>query len=348
MRRKIGHLIIGFIACALILGGITGAAAAKDEIVVGNKNFTEQYVVGQMIKQLLEDRGYDVEMKSDLTSMALRSGLEAGDIEICAEYTGTAWMTHLKKEYKAGMGHNDIYKKVKKADTKNDIVWLNPIWNHNTYALACWPEYAEKHDLKTLSDLAEFCNEKDGKISMFVDFEFSTRPDGMPALEDHYGFDVKESSLKTGAPGASVMGLANHQANVAMVFGTDAAIADHGWAVLEDDKSFFPPYDLAPCVRKETLDKHPEIEKILISLIKTFPGGGEKATSFAVTKTRDVWRSLNAKVDIEQMEPREVAHRLLDADVPLQFKNRNSSAGIAVKRCSPLLKKIAILSIIGC
>ena len=83
--------------------------------------------MGQMLKQLLEDRGFEVNLKSDLTSMALRAGLESGDIQVCAEYTGTAWMTHLKRKYEADMDHMEIYRKVRAADEKNDVAWLHPI-----------------------------------------------------------------------------------------------------------------------------------------------------------------------------------------------------------------------------
>jgi len=183
-------LIIATITLMLIAGLLITAAGCGEEgekeVTVGNKNFTEQYVVGQMLKQILEDRGYEVELVSDLSSMTLRTAMEAGDIDICAEYTGTGWMTHLGEAYVAGTDNNEIYEMVK-DDEENGLIWLDPIWNNNTYALACWPEFAEENDVETLSDLAELYNEMDGQIVMFVDFEFSTRPDGLPALEEHYG-----------------------------------------------------------------------------------------------------------------------------------------------------------------
>ena len=305
------QMVVWACVVAFLVLGAAGVASAKKEVVVGSKNFTEQYIIGQMMKQILEDRGFDVELKSDLTSMALRGGLESGDLEICAEYTGTAWMTHLKKEYKPEMGHMDVYKNVKQMDAKNGYIWLHPIWNNNTYALACWQEFADKNNLETLSDFAAYCQEKDGKVSTFVDFEFSTRPDGLPALEEHYDFHITESHLKTGAPGASVLGLKNKQAKVGMVFGTDAAIAENNWVVLKDDKSFFPPYDLAPCIREEVLEKYPEVKDILLELVRSFPGGDKAATADLVAETQSVWQELNAKVDIEQMQPREVAHDYL-------------------------------------
>ncbi|MFO7801417.1 MAG: glycine betaine ABC transporter substrate-binding protein [Desulfovermiculus sp.] len=311
MYRVMSKVLVWACVAAFLVAGTAGVAMAKKEVVVGCKNFTEQYIVGQMMKQILEDRGFDVDLKADLTSMALRGGLESGDLEICAEYTGTAWMTHLKNEYTPEMGHMDVYKQVKKADAKNDITWLHPIWNNNTYALACWQDFADTQDLDTLSDFAAYCQEKDGEVSTFVDFEFSTRPDGLPALEEHYDFHISESHLKTGAPGASILGLKNKQAKVGMVFGTDAAIAENNWVVLKDDKSFFPPYDLAPCIRNEVLEDYPEVKDIILELVSSFPGGDKSANPDLVAEAQSVWQELNAKVDNDQMQPREVAHEYL-------------------------------------
>ncbi len=303
-----------FIGLALILSLgliLTACTEEEKEVTVGCKNFTEQYIIGEMIKQLLEDRGFTVNYKPDLSSDIMRSGMEAGDIDICSEYTGTAWMVHLGKSYEPGDDNNDIYDMVKEADEANGFIWLDPIWNNNTYAFASWPEFVEENDVESLSDLAALYNEKDGKISMFVTVEFSTRPDGLPAMQKHYGFTVDEGSIMTGAAGMSVIGLEEKECEVGMVFGTDAKIAANGWHVYQDDKSFFPPYDITPSVREEILDKYPEIEDILNELVATFPGGGKTATPALVGQCQSIWQGLVAKVDIDKMEPEEVAEEYL-------------------------------------
>ena len=78
------------------------------EVAVGNKNFTEQYIIGELIKQLLEDRGFIVDLKSGSSTSCLREGMEFGDIDIYAEYTGTAWMVHLAHEFNAGVDNNEV------------------------------------------------------------------------------------------------------------------------------------------------------------------------------------------------------------------------------------------------
>lgn len=308
MRKR--FVLLMTVTLGLLVMG-TYQAQAEKTVTIGNKNFTEQYLVGQLMKQLLEARGFTVNLKSDLTSMALRAGMESGDIDICADYTGTAWMVHLKQKYQPGTDNNKIYEMVKQKERENNFIWLEPMWNNNTYALASWPEFSKKNNITMLSELARLYRDKEGKITTFVDFEFSTRPDGLPALEKFYNFKVTKAELMTGTPGASLIGLKEHKCDISMVFGTDASIAKYSWHVYTDDKSFFPPYDLTPYVRKKVLDTYPEIKDILSKLIATFPGGGKAATPEIVTECQKAWQKLNAEVDIEKKEPGEVARAYL-------------------------------------
>jgi len=310
MRKVIVTVLAVVLTLTLIMAGCAKEAEVK-EVTVGNKNFTEQYIIGEMIKQLLEDRGFEVELKPDLSTMVLREGMEAGDIDICADYTGTAWMVHLGHKYEPGIDNNRLYDMVKAEEEGKGFVWLNPIWNNNTYVLVSWSEFVKGNNIASLSDLAALYQKGDVQIKTFVGFEFSTRPDGLPALQDFYGFSVPEASLMTGAPGASLLGLENRQCDVAMAFGTDAIIAKHGWHAYLDNKAFFPPYDLTPYVRKDTLDKYPEIADIINELVATFPGGGKSATPAIVGEGQKVWQQLNARVDIDKLEPDEAAREYL-------------------------------------
>lgn len=311
MPRAMTRVAITAILLAVIVTGLGPLQAAEKKVTIGNKNFTEQYIIGHMMKQVLEAHGFQVDLKSDLSSMALRAGMESGDIDICAEYTGTAWMIHLRRKYTPGTDNHTLHRLVKEAEKSNNLIWLNPIWNNNTYALASWPAFTKRNNLATLSDLAALYRTKDGKVDTFVDFEFSTRPDGLRALEEFYNFTVRESHVKTGTPGASLLALKGHKTDVAMVFGTDASITKYGWHVYADDRSFFPPYDLTPYVRTTVLDTYPEIKTILNALVATFPGGGQEVTPETISECQGIWRTLNAAVDIEKKEPQDVAHDYL-------------------------------------
>ena len=145
----------------------------------------------------------------------------------------------------------------------------------------------------------------------FIGLEFTTRPDGLPALEKHYDFKVAQSYIMVSPMVAPMESLKKRKCDVALVFGTFPEVAEYGWHVYADDKAFFPPYDLTPYIRQEVLDKYPEIADILNELVATFPGGGKSATPAIVGQGQKVWQALNARVDIDKLEPDEAAREYL-------------------------------------
>ncbi len=312
MRKLSTMVVVALLSFSLIVVAM-GCPAPEPvkRVTVGSKGFTEQFIVGELMKQILEDRGFEVTLVSGLSTAALRGGMEAGDIDIIAEYTGTAWVMHFRRELEPGTDNNELYRLVKEEDKGRGFIWLDPIWNNNTYALVVWPEFAAEHGLVTLSDLAAFMRAEEGRVRTFITLEFAGRPDGLPALQEFYDFKVHVDSLMTGAAGLGLLALAGRDTDVGIVFATDPAIVRYGWTVLVDDKAFFPPYDLVPQVRADTLERYPEIADILNELVATFPGGGEAATAEIVAAGQKAWQKLNAKVDIEKMLPAEAAREYL-------------------------------------
>jgi osmoprotectant transport system substrate-binding protein len=285
---------------------------SNKKVTVGSKNFTEQYIVGELIRQLLEDRGLKVTLVSGLSTGQLRERMEAAEIDVCAEYTGTAWLVLLTHKRELGRDNNEVYSLVRREEEDNGFIWLNPIWNNNTYAFASWPKFAEEHNLKTISDLASLYREKKGKIKTTVGKEFYERADGLSALKKHYNFTIAESYLNITAPPARItQSLKEHECDVALVFGTDKVIYENEWYVYIDDKAFSPPYDLTPYVRDEVLAKNPEIKEILNELVATFPGGGKAATHDIIAKCQKVWQELNSTAEIDKIDAKEVAHAYL-------------------------------------
>jgi len=316
--RKRNTIIGAIVVVAMVLATVLGLVGCESEpgpgeVTVGCKGFTEQLIIGEMMAQLLEDRleEVNVELVDGLSSSALRDGIEAGDLDIIAEYTGTAWMTHFGEEYEAGLDNNELYQSVKEADEANNINWLDPLWNNNTYAFASWSDFVAQHELITLSDLAALYRDMEGMIDTSITIEWDTRPDGKTAFEETYGFTYDPQYLLVVEAGLTLPALKEEEVDVGMVFATDSWMAELGWHVYQDDLSFFPPYDMTPSVRAEVSDEYPEIVTILNELVATFPGGGESATPAIVGECQAVWQELNHKVDFENMFPDEVAHEYL-------------------------------------
>ena len=271
-------------------------------IDIGTKNFTEQFLVGNLMALLLEERGYDVRLKTGMSSTVLREAMENGSLDLCMDYTGTQWLSYTGHEFQ-GESPEEMYEKTKLSDAERGLIWLDPIWCNNTYAIAVTRDFSESNDITTLSDFADYVREHEGDVPFASDFEFYSRPDGILGLQMHYGFAFKPDQVTTVLPGLTFEYLAQGRSVAAMVFGTDAAVVKNDWVVLQDDKNFWPPYDLAPYVRKEVLDANPELEDVLNELVGAFPDDPAGA--------RAEMTALNARVDVDLMEPEEAAEEWL-------------------------------------
>jgi len=275
----------------------------KPPINIGTKNFTEQFVVGNLMAILLKDRGFDVELKTGMSSTVLREAMENGDIDLSMDYTGTLWLTYTGHKF-MGESPEEMYQKTKESEAERGLVWLDPIWCNNTYAIAVTSEFSKANGIKTLSDFAKYVNDKKGEVPFASDFEFYSRPDGILGLQVHYGFAFKPDYVTTVLPGLTQEYLADGRSVAAMVFGTDASVVKYNWVVLQDDKNFWPPYDLAPYTRQEVLDANPGLKDALKELVAAFPNDPAGA--------RKEMTELNAKVDIDLMEPEDAAKEWLE------------------------------------
>lgn len=241
---------------------LSAPAMAADRINVGAKFFTEQYIVGEMIAKVLKTNGFKVKKNMGTGSTVTREALETGQIDIYGEYTGTAWTAYFKQET---VIHDPqvLYEKCKEYDLKeNNIVWLQMAPLNNTFALAIRKKDVEKFG-KTISELTEYINSGKEDLLFGLDQEFYERPDGLPAMAETYGMNANKKLFKLMEAGLTYEAIGREQIDVAMVYATDGKIKKFDLYILEDDKDFFPVYNLCPTIRKEVLDKHPEIEDIL-------------------------------------------------------------------------------------
>ncbi len=287
---------------AFLLVGALSVSVAAASVHIGTKGFTEQIIAGELMRLILEDRGYDVQLSTGMSTTILREALLGGDIDICMEYTGTGWLTHAGMPYE-GESPVEMYELIKEYDLDNDIIWLDPIWCNNTYTLAVHRNLAEEQDMVTISDLAEYVQERDGRVRIAVTIEFATRPDGLSALEDLYGFEFDPGYITAALAGVHLQFMIRGDVEVGNPFGTDPQIIEFDWVVLEDDKLFWPPYDLSPNVRADVLEEHPELEGILGELVAAFPEEPDAAQRRMA--------ELNARVAIDGLEPVQAAREFL-------------------------------------
>jgi osmoprotectant transport system substrate-binding protein len=260
-------------------------------------------VVGNLMYLFLQDRGFDVELTTGMSSTVLRTAMETGELGLCMDYTGTQWLTYTGHAF-LGESPEEIYQLAKGSDAEIGLIWLDPIRCNNTYAIAVTSEFAAENDVYDLEDFAAYVIANDGKVSFASDFEFYSRPDGILGLQLHYGFAFHPNYIVTVLPGLTFEYLIQGESVAAMVFGTDPIVVKQKWVVLQDTLNFWPPYDLAPIVGEDVLAANPGLEDALNELIAAFPTDPAEA--------RAAMTALNAMVDIDLMEPEEACEKWLE------------------------------------
>ncbi len=283
-------LLTMFSAIACNDGGSSGGTGGA--IKVGSKDFTEQFILGEMYALVLEDRGFKVERKLNLGGTPVaQAALQSGQIDVYPEYTGTGLLTVLKQP--VNNNQKQVFDTVAKAyKEKFNLVWLEPAPMNNTQALVMSQEGSQKYGIKKISEMVA----KASQLIVIGPPEFELREDGLPGLKKAYG-DFKIKKFIPADPGLRYQILNNRQADVAVAFGTDGEISAFKLVVLEDDKKLFPPYQVAPVVRQAVLEKKPVVRDAL--------------NAIAPKLTNEIMQQLNYEVSGKKREPAEVAREFL-------------------------------------
>jgi osmoprotectant transport system substrate-binding protein len=294
--KYLGMVLAVFLAVTLYIDST--ATAAEKKLVVGSKNFTEQQILGQIMIQLLQAKGFTCDDKTGLGgTLVARKALENGQIDIYMEYTGTALVTMLK-EKKIITDPKECYAFVKKADLeRNGLVWLPYMPFNNTYCLMMRKDDAAAKGIKTLSDLSAFVKANPDAIRFGTGPEFYARPDGYKPLQKKYDFKFSKDKIIKMDDGLLYKAVKDGQVDVGMGFATDGRIKGMDLVVLEDDLNYFPVYNPAPVVRKDTAKEYPELESIFSAL-------AEKLDTQTMTE-------LNYAVDGEHKSVADIAHEWL-------------------------------------
>jgi len=291
--KKIFKLVLPVLLISALI--LPGSVFAKEKsLIVGGKDYTEQLLLPELAGILLEQAGFDVTLKTGVGTVIARKSLENAQTDLYFEYTGTAYTVFYKQKDKQIMTVPEkVYDWVKKADAKKDLVWLDPVKFNNTYTLMMKKTEADKLGIKTISDLGVYVTKNPAKLIFALDSEFWERPDGFKDIMKTYNFKLPVKQVKKMTVGLTYQALKKGLVNSAMGFSTDGRIAAFGFVNLVDDKFFFPVYNPVPVVRKEILDKYPEIKDILKPI--------------ADNLTTEEMQQLNKAVDVDHKAVHDVA-----------------------------------------
>lgn len=285
-----------------IVGGIwawrnnqsSEAQQSSTTIRVGSKDFTENLVIAEIYALALEDNGYTVERVSNISSSLIHNSIVNDEIDLYPEYTGTGLLSVLGEDMETDP--EKVYKIVKKEyEEQFNLTWLDYASANDSQGLVIRTEVANSLNIKTISDLQAHASE----LRFASQGEFDEREDGLPGLEKTYGtFNWQSSKVYDNSLKYSV--LENDEADVTPAYTTEGQlVSTDKFTLLEDDKQFWPPYNLAPVVRDNILDDNPDIKTILNNI-------SAKLDTETVTE-------LNAKVDVDGQEYTDVAKEYYDS-----------------------------------
>ena len=273
MRRSLFALLIlttfGFSSCR---------SSQVTKITIGSKFFTEQVILAELLAQHIEAKtGILVERKTNLGgTLLVHKALEAGQLDLYIEYTGTA-LTAVLNESPQG-DSNAIYNRVKQLySDRFHFEVTEPLGFENTFAMVIRGDDAKNLHLRAISDIAALAP----KWRAGVGYEFLERPDGFRGWSDRYNLHFAELP-KVMDLGLIYRALIDKQVDIVAGNSTDGLIDSLGLVALEDDRHYFPPYDAVPVVRQSTLAQFPQLRAALADLAGKLTAADMRRLNYAV------------------------------------------------------------------
>lgn len=270
-----------------------GCSNKSDTINIATKPMTEQFILGEMIKLLIEDNtDLNVEITKGIGggTSNIHPAIVKGDFDLYPEYTGTGWSFVLKEE---GIPDDEtLYKELQEKYKNNyDLSWIGLYGFNNTYGLVIRKDLSEKYNIKTYSDLAKYSED----LTFGAEYDFYEREDGFDALCEEYGMNFKKSvDLDIGLKYNAIN---SKEIDVMNVFTTDGQLANSDVVLLEDNKNFYQTYYCGTVIRNDILKKYPELEDILMKMNNIL--------------TESEMAELNYKVESEKEDEKIVAEDFL-------------------------------------
>lgn len=237
-------------------------ASSQHTIHIATKPMSEEYILGEMLKQLIEDR---TNLKVDITkgvgggTSNIHPAMLKGDFDLYPEYTGTSWSFVLKKTEIPDQ--KTLYQELKKEyHSKYQLEWMGLYGFNNTYGIAVTKETAERYHLISYTDLASVSS----KLSFGAEYDYYERDDGYDAMAAANDFHFKKTiDLDIGLKYDALL---HGEVDVILVFTTDGRISDPNLVVLKDTNQYFETYEAGTVIREETLREYPELSSVIALL----------------------------------------------------------------------------------
>ncbi len=283
-------------------GGGTGSTSSSDQpgegkpaVTLGTKDFTEEFVLGNLYAQALEAKGFNVNLKENIGSTEIiDKALTSGEIDGYPEYTGVS-LSVVAKNDKLTESPEETQQLVKEFYEGRGQVVSDATPFQDTDAIATTKEFASENGLTSVEDLKKL-----DSFTLGARPEFKSRFNGLKGMEEVYG--IKNAKFKQLALGLQYPSLDKGDVDSANVFSTDAQLASGKYTVLEDPKGVFGFQNVYFVINKDKYDAL----------------GGQEfmdvINSVNALLTEEAMTSMNAAVDLDKKKPADVAQQFLEAN----------------------------------
>ena len=270
------------------------AGAGKPAVTIGDKNFTEEYVLGSLYQQALEAKGYKVTLKGNIgSSEIIWKALTSGQIEMYPEYTGTL-LSAIAGQTTLPTSAQQAYTEANAYAQKHGFTLLSQTPFYDSDALGTLKSFATNNHLTTISDLKKLGH----SLTLGGAPEFATRLQGLIGLKQTYGLDP---TFKPLAIGLTYKALDTGQVQVSDVFTTDPQLTTGKYTILTDPKKIFGFQNVAPVVKQSVLNAEG-------------PAFAQTINAVSALLTIPAIQKMNAAVALDQQSPASVAHAFLVAN----------------------------------
>ena len=281
-RRDFRRIAIGLALLAVGVGiaaaPVVAAAVQPKGYSVGAKNFSEQYILAELIAGRLEKTGARVERRNDLGSAVAFRAVASGDIDVYVDYSGTLWTGVL--------GRTDtppravlLTEMTRLLKDRFGVTVVGALGFENAYALAMRRKAAEASGIRTIADLTG----RAGSLTLGSDLEFLSRPE-WKSLRQAYA--LKFAHERQFQPTFMYKAVADGEVDAISAFSSDGRIAAEDLVVLADPKQAIPPYDAVILVSPRRAHDA-ALLKALQPLVKAIPVEAMRRANYSVDRDQD-------------------------------------------------------------
>ncbi|MEW4455325.1 ABC transporter permease/substrate-binding protein [Bremerella sp. JC817] len=230
--------------------------------VIGGKPFTEQYILIDHLREVLQEENRETEVKAGLGSNVVLQSLKRGEIDCYVDYSGTLWANEMERSDNVSSAEMmiDIGTHLK----EQGILMLGPLGFRNDYVFAMKKEKADEMGIRSIADLVPHADE----LTAACEIEFWSRPE-WKNVQTEYGL----SFGKTKSMDAALMygALSRGEADVIVAYRTDGRLGSGEFVELEDPRFVLPPYDAVLLVSERLAKDRAAIDKLrkMVNTIST-------------------------------------------------------------------------------